>query len=60
MVAKAARFLENVYEEVDEARFPGTGQKQQRKSKKLILRKEIIFSASKLRMTFFREQISEK
>jgi len=60
MVAKAIRFLENVHEEVEEDRFPGTGQKQQRKSKKLNLRKEIIFSASELRIAFSREQSPEK
>lgn len=44
MVVKAIRFLENVHEEVEEDQFPGTGQKQQRKSKKLIFGRDRIFS----------------
>lgn len=44
MVAKAARFLEKVHEEVEEGRFPGTGQKQQRKVRNSIFGKRKIFS----------------
>lgn len=42
--AKAVRIFEKVYEEVEEDKFPGTSQKQQRKVRNSIFGKRKIFS----------------